>query len=309
MSGADGHMVTSERPRPLLVAVGDPDVHTAALAYATDVARRERRGLCLVHVIPPFADAGPEVMLLSFEDAQLVSDDLVHRAEKWVADETEGTVPVEAYSVRGLVVDVLVELAQDADKVVLQHRQQSRLRRVFTGSVAAGVAGRCTVPVVSVPETWSSGPWHQPRIAAGILGDDSDDTLLDHAFATAAEVRGTLTVLHAWTLPSPYDDARVGRDALREWGRLTSEQVGDRLKPWRSLYPDLDVRVRVDIERPADALVEQSRNSDLLLVGRSGGRHRVPHLGSLSRALIRESVCPVEIVPVRTGAEPHGPTA
>lgn len=302
ISADEDHLATSGSPRPLLVAIGDSDVHRAGLAYAIDVARRERRGLRLVHVSPSLTGGGPETMLLSFQAAELVGQDLVHAAEEWVQDETGGAVPVEALVRRGLVADVLVELAQEAEKVVLQHRRHSRLRRVFTGSVAAAVAGRSPVPVVSVPEGWSAEARPQPRITAGIVGDESDETLLDHSFATASAVHGTLTVLHAWALPTAYDDALVDRSALREWRSLSSDQVLERLTPWRSAYPDVEVRVQVDNQRAADALVKASGNSDLLLVGRSGGKHRIPHLGSLSRALIREAACPVEIVPTHTDA-------
>jgi hypothetical protein len=72
--------------------------------------------------------------------------------------------------------------------------------------------------------------------------------------------------------------------------------LSERLAAWQAAYQDVDVRIDVRHMRPADALVAASRHSDLLLLGR-GERHGYGQPSSLTRALIRESLCPLEVVP------------
>jgi nucleotide-binding universal stress UspA family protein len=137
-----------------------------------------------------------------------------------------------------------------------------------------------------------------------VHGDATDDPVLDRAFATASSLRGTLTVLHAWSLPPLYDAAVVDRAALRVWGLSLRDLVTDGLETRRTAHLDVEVRVDVVHMRTVEALVNASRHSDLLLLGRSGRPQQPTHLGSSSRALIRESLCPVEVVatgPARSG--------
>jgi nucleotide-binding universal stress UspA family protein len=113
---------------------------------------------------------------------------------------------------RGPVVDQLVEAADAADHIVLQHRQQGRLRRVLTGSVASGVASRAKVPVVSVPELWSQDEaW---RVLVAVDGVRGNEGLLRKAFEEASTRNATLVALHAWYVPSIYDDALAERESL-----------------------------------------------------------------------------------------------
>ncbi len=289
-------------PKPILVAIGDADSHESALAYAAQEATREGRGLVLVHVMHPVhSSVGPDTMLISFKAAHLVGEQLVHRAAERAVALTNGQVTVQAEVRRGPIVPTLLEIGDACDRVVLQHLQQSRLHRVLTGSVASGVAGRSSVPVVSVPESWAPGPSGIRHITVGVDGDGSDgsdDAVLGRAFELAAEHNGTLTVLHAWYLPAVYDDAIVDRTTLQDWTARAQDRLQASVASRRAEYPDVDVRVEVKHMRPADAVVEASRHSDLLLLGRSRSPHHVPHLGALTRAVIRESLCPVEVAPV-----------
>jgi nucleotide-binding universal stress UspA family protein len=296
--------VSSSERKPLLVGIGASDGHGAALCYAADAASRESRGVVLVHVLPAPSHGTPEAALLTSEAAGLVAEDLLHRARDRLLA-LDGGLEVEAMTRRGQVTDVLVELGRSADRVVLEHRQQSRLHRVFNGSVAARVAARSPVPVVSVPEFWASWTEGHPHLTVGVHGDDSDGPVLDRAFAAASSLQGTLTVLHAWSLPPLYDAAVVDRAALRVWGLSLRDLVTDGLETRRTAHPDLEVRVDVVHMRTVDALVNASRHSDLLLLGRSGQPQQPTRLGSSSRVLIRESLCPVEIV--ATGPSRSGP--
>ena len=147
---------------------------------------------------------------------------------------------MELVNRRGPVVDTLLELAADCDRVVLQHRQQSRLRRVFTAG-GHRLAARCPVPVGSIGPP---GRCADPLIVVGVDDVDADPFLLDEAFATAAALRGSLTVLHGWFVPSSYAEV-ADRAAVHSWGTRTHDLLVERLEPWRTEYPEVDVRVDV----------------------------------------------------------------
>jgi nucleotide-binding universal stress UspA family protein len=289
-------------PRHLLVAVGDDRSQGSALAFAADLALRQGSGIRLVHVVPAARDSGPD-LLPTFEATLQVAQGILQQARSRLRSATDDQVDIEVLVRRGHVPDVLEELAEDADVVVLEHRQQPRLRRVLSGSVAAEVAARATVPVVSVPEYWTSWRTGGSHVTVGVQTGVGDRPVLDEAFAAASCLEATLTVLHAWPLPQAHAAAAADRRALASWRMSICDQIREQLDPWVASHPKVDVRVDIVRMRPADALVNASRHSDLLVTGRSGnpqGRHR---LGSSARALIRESLCPVMVVPNLVGAD------
>jgi nucleotide-binding universal stress UspA family protein len=62
-------------------------------------------------------------------------------------------------------------------------------------------------------------------------------------------------------------------------------------------YPDVQVDVEVVHRQAAYALVEESRNADLLLISRPAHGGFVHYLGATARAVIRDGACPIEVVP------------
>jgi nucleotide-binding universal stress UspA family protein len=216
------------------------------------------------------------------------------------ADELSGgAVPVHTLLRTGPVVTELTELSRDALLVVLQRRQLSRLQRLVTKSVSAHVGGRSHAPTVSVPDGWEprlSGP---RQVTVGVDGVDSEEgrRLLEHAFARAAETGAELTIVHAWQLPSGYDDAVVAQPEVEEWRerylRLLHSQVG----PLRALHPAVPVSVEIRHLHPAEALVQAAKDSDLVVLGRGRLEHPlVEHLGSVARAVMRDADCPTEVL-------------
>lgn len=106
-----------------------------------------------------------------------------------------------------------------------------------------------------------------------------------------------MTVLHGWRLDRPYADL-VGRSVPSAWETAAREQLEDAVAPWRARYPGVvEVDIKIPHEWVADALVEESGVSDLLVLGRRSTRSPVHVLGSLARTLVGQSRCPVEVVP------------
>ena len=296
----------NEKKLPILVAVGDSDTHDAALRFAADEAVRDQRPLHLAHVLhAPRAGMFPEQLLISFSAVELAASSLLRSQADGAAHLTGCVVPVTQTLRRGSVVDQLVELSEDAHHVVLQHRQQARMVRVFTGSTAVGVAAHAAVPVVSVPELWS-GPSNQDVVVAlDHVGTDS--ALLRYGFAQALSRGAKLTVLHTWFVPAIYDDALVDLNSLHGWQDGVRARIEAALVPLRANHPQVDVHVELVHGRPADAVVERSARSDLLVLGRSGASPGASHLGAVSRAVLWEARCPVAVV-YAVGPSPAHPS-
>lgn len=278
--------MNTSRALPVVVAVADD--HPSAVRFAAAEALREDRPLRVVHVLQPPRGGGPESMLISFEAAEVLADRDLSSQHALAQRLVRGAVPVERVMGRGPVIESLVEQCEDADHLVVQRRHAARLRRLVSGSTVAALAARSPVPVVAVPELWS-GPRATPHVTVALGEHDtglSESGLLAWAFTEAEDRGASLTVLHAWFLAAESGEAAEVVD------------VAALVAPWRESHPTVDVRVDVPHLRPADALLRASRHSDLLLVGRRPVHGLQPHLGSVVRAALRESQCPVVVVGV-----------
>jgi nucleotide-binding universal stress UspA family protein len=280
--------------RPILLAVRDTDACGPSLRYACTEARRAGVPVHLVHVLED--RARPQV----------------HRLLEAVAadayDLTEGAVPVHTELRTGPVVSELTELSREALLVVLQRRQLSRLQRLVTRSVSAHVGGRAHAPTVSVPEAWQPRLGDPRQVTVGGDGADSEEgrRLLDHALCRAAEASAELTVVHAWQLPSGYDDAVVALPEVEEWRERYLRVLLAQLEPLQALHPGVPVSVEIRHLHPAEALIQAAKDSDLVVLGRGRLEHPlVEHLGSVARAVIRDADCPTEVLCDRQA--PDGP--
>jgi nucleotide-binding universal stress UspA family protein len=221
------------------------------------------------------------------------------RAATRLQELTEGQVPVGTEVVRGGTVDEVSRLSQSAHMVVLEHRHLGRLHRVFTGSVSSGVAARSSVEVAVVPELWQPSKEYIKRVLVGVGNWHAADRLFQHAFEFAAQHEAQLKVLHAWDLPSVYEDALVDEAAVEQWRHDLVIDIEAAFADAARQHPAVKATVDVVHARPADALLEASREADVLQLGRHEVRHPLIHqLGSMTRAMLQVAECPVVVVPV-----------
>jgi nucleotide-binding universal stress UspA family protein len=114
--------------------------------------------------------------------------------------------------------------------------------------------------------------------------------------------------VHTWDYPAAYDDVVRGRTSGEGW---TPRAVGEIQRVLDALDGPLDgVPVQIDARRAhaADALIEASAHSDLLVIGRHDPLVPIgSHLGPVARAVLRESGCPVLLADPRPRG--HGRSA
>lgn len=279
----------------ILVGIDGGAGGRAAIAYAAAEAGLDDAELWLVHVtlsepVYPYSMFGDEVR----RAGQKLLKKATEEAVAYVGPER-----VTATLLQSSVVFGLVHSAATARLVVLGDDRRQGLERIMTGSVTSRVAGHAPVPVVVVPSEWSS---EEPtrKVVVAVKDCVKSAGLLAQALKHAADRSAELVVLHAWQLDTVYDDMTVAHLDMSGWEEAARRALEEALGRARLRVPhasDVEVRIEVRHGQPAREITEETRNADLLVIGRR--RHSFPlgRLGSTGRAVIRESRCPVEIQP------------
>lgn len=282
----------SDTTRNVVVGVGFEEVGSA-LAYAVEEARRHGCGVHLVHAVQ-LVPAGPETMLVAQVDLEHLGQETMAAAVKEADDLVGDDVPLTREIHRGSPVPVLVHAGEDARLVVLEHRHRSRLGRIVTRSVAGGVAARSHTPVVSVPTGWRRSEETERVVVVGVDEPERSSEVLRTAFAEARARGASLRVVNAWSLPDPYEGMGASLAEQQAW---SEESVADVKAAIAELGDDargVEAEIRISHGRPADALVEAAEQAELLVVGRHDPLIPIgSHLGSVARAVVHESRCPV----------------
>lgn len=290
----------SERDR-IMVAVDGGEGGRAAVRYAAGRARRSGADLWLVHVIDlaiatgvfyPYGYSG-----LADQIREAGATALAH-AEKEAA-EIVGAEHVTSTLRDGGVVTELVHAAADSAMVVLGDERHHGLSRIVTGSVIGRVASRAPVPVVVVPADWPAD--RDARMVVVAVADcDTSTELVVRALGEAVEREGGLVIVHAWEVPAVYYESTLRQ--LDAAGVLAEarHQLMQTLERARQLVPNsagVDAWIEVRRGQPARVVAEASKDAALLVIGRRGHAFPLRRLGGTGHALLRESGCPVEVVP------------
>ena len=124
-----------------------------------------------------------------------------------------------------------------------------------------------------------------------------------------ARSRGVgLTVVHAWWLK--YVEGPAATMESANWQRFAEQEhvlVTTSLAGWQEKYPEVPVRSHSVRGLPVEALVRQSENACLVVVGTRGrGGCAGLLLGSVSQGVMQRSLCPVAIVHAAGGLSQEG---
>lgn len=214
-----------------------------------------------------------------------------------LASERQSGLTVRHRVVPGSAEQVLGEAAAGADLLVIGADDQSPFMEAISGSVPGALLNSAPCPLVVVP-TDAVHPDATAPVLVGVDTAEGSRPALDHGFAAAARSGRPLHVVLCWTAPRDRTDRRTDR---AEQHRALSIA----LSGYAEHYPDVPVTELVLDADPIEELARRSRRAALLVLG-SRGRGRLASLafGSVSRALIRRSHCPVAVlrpgVPVTT---------
>ena len=299
---------TQHRLGVILVGVDGSDDGLRAVDYAVAEARIRQTAVKIVNAVDlpglfgiPMPQAGREALVAAGRSA----------AKAGLRRAAATGFPRERLSSEtavGKPADVLVELSRSAVGVVVGRRGLTGFERVFTGSTSTAVAAGAHCPVLVVPQRWRPPGVPLGTIGVGIDGSERSLPALAAAFEEASIRGAELAVLYAWEPPEViYAAAGDYADAMARWTEMAELRMAEALAGWRSDYPDVEVRRRFLQAHPAAALIEFSGHLDLLFVGVCGhGSLRGRTVGTVARAVIGESLCPLALIrgpqPGRKGA-------
>jgi nucleotide-binding universal stress UspA family protein len=142
------------------------------------------------------------------------------------------------------------------------------------------------------------------RIVVGVDGSEPSLQALRWAGRQASLTGATMEAVMAWELPAAYGWAGLPGlpedfDLEEPATRALAEAVETALPPEQAKT----VEQIVTLGNPAQAVLDQARGADLIVVGARGlGTFRAALLGSVSQSVTLHAPCPVVIV--RGSAEP-----
>lgn len=288
----------------ILAGVDGTDAGLAAARYAAAEAARAGVALHLIYAVDPYAPALP-----TWPPAPTDPDSRMGKLARSILDEAEEAVAdsgavVSTYMLLGRPALVLVENAAKARLVVLGDQPRSLLDRITTSSIIAPVAAHSPAPVVVVPAAWPSDEVTR-EIVVGVMDASTSTALVRRGLEVAAARGARLRLLHAWHSFGSYPDLAMGSDE-RLWSERAERDLNAVLEAARADSGPAVAGVETVVEavqaQTAYALVEASRKAELLILGRGRSFLGFKHLGGTSRAVLRESVCPVEIDPTAVPA-------
>lgn len=281
---------------PVVVATDGTSAALRGVWYAALEARRLGVRLEIVHVVPGQLPTGP-VPIVPNDSLRAFGLALLERSRE-AARTAVGDVETISTLVSGARVSALVGASSRAQLLVLGSLSRTLAERAWTGATVAGVCARSECPVVVVPHDWAPPDlgevsqvlvgFKSPRQAAGLLGS---------AFELASRRNADLTVIHGWRLPSVYDGMVSSRVDAVSWREDQVAMMEGEVARFRHSYPDVRVSIEVVHGRPADILVQATRGADQVLISRPVHGGHFHHLGAVARAVLRESHCPVAVLP------------
>jgi nucleotide-binding universal stress UspA family protein len=287
----------NEPTAAVIVGVG-LDGAPAAIEYAAREALLADAPLHLIHVLKmPAVEAYSGVYGGMLEEADSVITGASDRAHEFAGDRVR--ITIERVD-DGALISHLVHRANHGRLVVLEHRRLSRARRMVTGSTVNAVAARTTVPVVSVPQGWTRVD-RPSVVTVGIQDGQEAASLLRAGFEEARIRRARLSALHTWWLDTDWEPAHLDQEYRADRDASTRRELDPILNSIRAEYPDVECNLEVWNAPPADSLLDASRESEVLVLGRR--HHLLPlgsHLGPVARSILAHGECPVYLTP-----EPH----
>ena len=289
----------SSKPVPqgtIVVGVDGSPTSDLALGWAVEEATRRTLPLHIIHAFSygyPMTDMGMGYAINGLRQlADGVRKDAVSRARR---ENPELVITWSEPACRPA--PALVDASEMADTVVVGARGMSAARGVFMGSVSVQVAAHARCPVVIVHDTPTKAAGSP--VVVGVDGSDVSNSAIAYAYEQASSRGVGLTVVHAWWLDH-VEDAAAAAIWTVDWQTFAQEEqalVAESLAGWQEKYPDVAVRRHSVRGLPVEALIRQSENACLVVVGTRGrGGFGGLLLGSVSQGVMHRAQCPVAIV-------------
>ena len=283
---------------PYVVGVDGSDHSRQAIRWASQAALARNAPLILLHAVRV-----PDVYAGVLPPTPKVLDALWSLGRDLLAEAKDFAehlgVPDAATEIHdGTPSVVLRDASRTAKMLVLGAAGANRLADTFAlGATTAQLTAHAECPVVVVRGEVPDYVASRAPVVVGIDGSPVSEQAIPAAFEEASFRNAPLIAVHAWG--GRFADAVFAspESAWPPLDEMERQLLAERLAGWSEKYPDVTVERRLIEKRPGHALVELSRDAQLVVVG-SRGRCGFPGLmlGSTSQKLIYHAACPVMIV-------------
>jgi nucleotide-binding universal stress UspA family protein len=278
--------------RRVVVGVSSFYARLAMVRWAADEAAARRAELRLVTVCATPALPDQYLPADSLDARRAAAERLLADLVRFVATSWPG-LRVTTELAEGPVAAALRVAAEGADLLVVGADDASMFVEALAGSVPGDLLTTAPCPLAVVPRREWTELTALPASAPVVVALDEQGTAqsaLAFGFAAASRSGRPLSVLQC--VPADSADGANRSDQRRT------------VTGFDELYPDVAVTTEITAGDPTDALVAASRTAALLVLGSRGrGRLASTLFGSVGRALIRRSGCPVVVA--RPRPEPH----
>lgn len=281
------------RKAEILVGTDGSLSAATAVHYALDLGAATGSPVRIVHVVPSHHPVPPFTQEAVMHAGQELLLDVVRRAQLAAPQ-----VEIRTSLLVGPRHAELVTAAESASMVVLG--RSGRLGRLATGSTAAAIVENTACPVRVIPSDWRTRS-ARSEVVVGVKDIARARDLVRRGFEIAAELDEPLVLLHAWGLPSGYEDV-LELEAAEAWNLQLARRIENEAREIRTTHPDVPFQVRIEHARTSVALQAASHRAAFLLVGRPGRHNPIAARTGLVHVIANVSECPVEI-----GPEPHLP--
>ncbi|PWI45713.1 universal stress protein [Streptomyces sp. ICBB 8177] len=284
----------------VVVGVDGSPLADQAVDWAADEAALRGAVLRIGHSWSPAPYRLPEADRRDLaEQAEKAAADLLAAAERRALARRPG-LAVMAEPLADEPAAGLLELARDADLLVVGSKGTSRFAALMLGSVSQSLAGHARVPVAVVRpgEDGTTAPGSRP-VVLGVAPDEAPGPV-EFAFAQARRRGVPLRAVRSWLYPQSYPGlVAVPTEEAADRDREETEQTEVALAGARAAYPQVAVTVEVGLAEPAPALVEASRDASVVVVGARRDRRRFSMpLGPVTHRVLEHALSPVAVVPV-----------
>jgi len=294
-------MNTWTRTGPVVVEVDASAENARVVDYACDEALRSGAELVLVAPYSLHGSFSPMMPGYSPKSPAELADDALRAAVTRLRYRSGYAMELAAISGEGSRTRVLAHAARNARMLVVGRSRSRGPQRLVHTQGNLTLASRAGCPLVVVPASWRPSLVDR-KVAVGIDGTVLSSEALEFAFGIAAGREGDLIVVHAGL---PAEQAFSDDDPEHAWISRADHVISEVLTPWTRRYPDVKVTRFLSSRPPAAALVHESADVGLVVVGAHSGP--LP-IDPVTRRSVAAMTCPVAIVPHHlTAAEQEHP--
>ena len=294
----------SKLDQTIVVGVDGSPGATAAVTWAAKLASVRHLELKLVHGVQvaalyyggglPGAGAGALYDAIQADGERVLAD-----AGK-LARSLDADLVVTIEMRNDPPVVLLLDESRRARMVVIGRTGAGGFADMLVGSTAATVVSHAHSPVAVI--RGREGSTHIPDtgpVVVGVDGSPNSEQAIAIAFEEASLRRAPLVAVHAWS-DVTYEDFYGTVRVMPQWESLKENEerlLAQRLAGWQEKYPDVEVLRELRRDRPRHALLDATKNAQLVVVGSRGrGGFTGALLGSTSQALVQHAECPVLVV-------------